>query len=146
MRCQLGPGLPRLPPPITLVPFSSQITTSPVSFCHKMSEKPSPLKSPDPFGCQLGSGLPRLRRTTSLSDLLLQQARSTTRLYDQRDEQLAALRARHREPCARSGGAIADRLFLGSWRNRNAPLSCPRGSKSHYRHGAQTRSDRPREK
>src|ERR1700686_3412315 len=50
------------------------------------------------------------------------------------------------EPCAHTGAAIADRLFLGSWRNRNAPLSCRRGSKFRYPHAAQTRSDRPREK
>jgi hypothetical protein len=36
--CQVDPGLPRLPPPITLVPFISQIATSPLSFCHRMSE------------------------------------------------------------------------------------------------------------
>ena len=36
--CQLGPGLPRLPPPITVVPFISQITTSLLVFCHRMSE------------------------------------------------------------------------------------------------------------
>ena len=30
--CQLGPGLPRLPPPITVVPFISQIAISPLSF------------------------------------------------------------------------------------------------------------------
>jgi hypothetical protein len=34
----IGPGLPRLPPPMTLVPFSSQMSTSPLSFCHSMSE------------------------------------------------------------------------------------------------------------
>src|ERR1700730_10190803 len=50
------------------------------------------------------------------------------------------------EPCAHSGGAIADRLFLGAWRNRNAPLSCRRGSKSHYLRDVEIRSDRPRER
>ena len=57
-----------------------------------------------------------------------------------------ALRSRPLEPYAHSGGSIVDRLSLGSWRNRNAPLSCRRGSKSRYLHGAQTRSDRPRER
>ena len=37
--CQLGPGLPRLPLPITVVPFNSQTATSPLSFCHRMSER-----------------------------------------------------------------------------------------------------------
>ena len=50
------------------------------------------------------------------------------------------------EPRAHSGAAIAVRLSLGSWRNRNAPLSCRRGSKFRYPHAVQTRSDRPREK
>src|ERR1700730_11721437 len=59
---------------------------------------------------------------------------------------ILALRSRPLEPCAHSGGAIADRLFLGSWRNRNAPLSCRRGSKSHYLRAVQTRSDRRPEK
>ena len=35
---QLVPGLPTTPPPITLVPFISQITTAPLVFCHRMSE------------------------------------------------------------------------------------------------------------
>src|SRR6266566_239375 len=47
-------------PAITLLPFSSQTTTSPLSFCQRMSKRPSPLKSPVPFSCQLGPGLPRL--------------------------------------------------------------------------------------
>src|SRR6202035_1255225 len=58
--CQLGPGLPRLPPPITVVPFISQIATSPLLFCHNTSDFPSPLKSPVATACQLGPGLPRL--------------------------------------------------------------------------------------
>src|SRR5437660_8748321 len=57
-----------------------------------------------------------------------------------------ALRLRPLESCAHIGGAIADRLFLGSWRNRNAPLSCRRGSNYRYPYAARTRSDRPREK
>jgi hypothetical protein len=44
---------------------------------------------------------------------------------------ILALRSRHCEPYAHSGGAIADRLFLGSWRNRNAPLSCRHGNINH---------------
>jgi hypothetical protein len=43
-----------------------------------------------------------------------------------------ALRSRPLEPYAHSGGAIVDRLSLGSWRNRNAPLSYRRGSKFRY--------------
>jgi hypothetical protein len=49
-----------------------------------------------------------------------------------------ALRSRPLESCAHSGDAIADRLSLGSWRSRNAPLSCRRGS--NYRSGGDTRN------
>src|SRR5438045_2583090 len=45
LTCQLGPGLPRLPPPSTPVPFSSQSTASPLLFCHRRSDFPSALKS-----------------------------------------------------------------------------------------------------
>src|SRR4051794_27767092 len=33
-RCQLDPGLPRLAPPMKLVPFISQMAASPLAFCH----------------------------------------------------------------------------------------------------------------
>jgi hypothetical protein len=36
--CQAGPGLARLALPMTLVPLISQVTTSPLLFCHKRSE------------------------------------------------------------------------------------------------------------
>ena len=42
---------------MTLVPFISQIAAWPLAFCHRMSEKPSPLKSPVPIAVQLGPGL-----------------------------------------------------------------------------------------
>ena len=55
------PARPRIgahrPPPITLVPFISQIAAWPFAFCHRMSEWPSPLKSPVPIAFQLGPGL-----------------------------------------------------------------------------------------
>jgi hypothetical protein len=38
--CQVGPGLPMLPPPMTLVPFISQMAACPSVFCHRMSEYP----------------------------------------------------------------------------------------------------------
>ena len=37
-------------------PFISQIATLPLVFCHRMSDLPSPLKSPVPAKCQLGPG------------------------------------------------------------------------------------------
>ena len=57
--CQLGPGMElTAPPPITLVPFISQIAAWPSpAFCKRMSACPSPLKSPVPISVQLGPGL-----------------------------------------------------------------------------------------
>ena len=40
-----------------LVPFISQIAGVPSLPCHRMSDLPSPLKSPLPLTCQLGPGL-----------------------------------------------------------------------------------------
>src|SRR5580704_8614124 len=40
------PIIPAEPPPILLVPFSSHMSTSPLLFRHRMSDLPSPLKSP----------------------------------------------------------------------------------------------------
>ena len=50
-----------VPPPITLVPFSCQVATEPLSFCQRMSDLPSPLKSPVPLMSQVPS---RVRQTT----------------------------------------------------------------------------------
>ena len=53
-----GVGADPLPPPITLVPFISQIAAWPSpAFCKRMSACPSPLKSPVPISVQLGPGL-----------------------------------------------------------------------------------------
>jgi hypothetical protein len=42
--CQLGPGLvPASPSKVGVVPFISQIEAWPLSFCHRMSDLPSPL-------------------------------------------------------------------------------------------------------
>ena len=41
------------------MPSISQIAGVPSSFCHRMSDLPSPLKSPVPLICQLGPGLNR---------------------------------------------------------------------------------------
>jgi hypothetical protein len=54
-----------------LVPFISQITGVPSSFCQRMSALPSPLKSPTPTACQLGPGFA----------MLLSSARKTALLY-----------------------------------------------------------------
>ena len=56
---QLGPGLGlTVPPPVSVVPFISQIEAWPVfAFCHRRSEWPSLLKSPVPISVQLGPGL-----------------------------------------------------------------------------------------
>ena len=55
---QPGPGLGlTAPPPITLVPFISQIAACPLAFCNRMSASPSALKSPVPTAFQLGPGL-----------------------------------------------------------------------------------------
>ena len=45
------------PPPIKVVPFISQIAACPSVFCHRMSEWPSPLKSPDPIAFQPAPGV-----------------------------------------------------------------------------------------
>ena len=45
-------------PIVTAVrPFISQMPGVPSSFCHRMSDLPSSLKSPSPLTCQLGPGL-----------------------------------------------------------------------------------------
>src|SRR3954462_12716055 len=59
LTCQAGPGL--LPTKVLLVmvvPFISQISAWPESFCHRTSALPSPSKSPEPLICQVGPGLP----------------------------------------------------------------------------------------
>ena len=53
--CQSVPGLDE-PAALTLnvwVPSISQIAGVPSLFCHRMSDLPSPLKSPVPLTCQL---------------------------------------------------------------------------------------------
>src|SRR5229473_4472313 len=45
LMCQLTPGLPRLLPPITVVPLISRIAAVPSVLCQKMSEEPSPKRS-----------------------------------------------------------------------------------------------------
>src|SRR6266850_4504092 len=59
MTCQSAPGLnePAAPIDTTLVPSMVQMTGVPSSFCHRMSDLLSPLKSPVPSMCQLGPGL-----------------------------------------------------------------------------------------
>ena len=42
---------------VMFVPLISHIAGVPLSFCHWMSDLPSPLKSPVPSTCQLGPGL-----------------------------------------------------------------------------------------
>ena len=39
----------------TVVPFINQISAWPLSFCHRMSDLPSPSKSPAPLTCQVGA-------------------------------------------------------------------------------------------
>src|SRR3954462_12376284 len=58
MMCQSCPGLdtPATSPETKLVPIN-QIAGVPSLFCHRMSDLPSPLKSPLPLTCQLGPGL-----------------------------------------------------------------------------------------
>src|SRR5258707_3444587 len=46
--CHAAPGLPGETALVMLVPFISQIPTSPPLFCHRMSDLPSPLTSPVP--------------------------------------------------------------------------------------------------
>src|SRR5258705_401595 len=57
--CQSGPGLnePAVLTDRTLVPSISQIEGVPLLCCHRMSDLPSPLKSPVPLISQLGPGL-----------------------------------------------------------------------------------------
>src|SRR6478735_6035265 len=57
--CQSDPGLnePAVAIDTTLVPSMVQMAGVPSSFCHRMSDLPSPLKSPVPLISQLGPGL-----------------------------------------------------------------------------------------
>ena len=48
---------PTAPTKVVVVPSISQIAGVPSLPCHRMSERPSPLKSPVPLICQLGPGL-----------------------------------------------------------------------------------------
>ncbi len=43
---------------VGVFPSISQIAAAPASFCHKISDLPSPLKSPVAIVCQLGGGVP----------------------------------------------------------------------------------------
>jgi hypothetical protein len=56
--CQLGSTVCTKGSAVGVVPFISQMTTDPLVFWNKMSDLPSPLKSPVPITCQLGPGLP----------------------------------------------------------------------------------------
>src|SRR4051812_47140651 len=49
---------PTAPTHVDCAPFISQMAGVPSSPCHRMSDLPSPLKSPLPLICQLGPGLP----------------------------------------------------------------------------------------
>jgi hypothetical protein len=75
--------------PMTLVPFISQIAASPLSFCHRMSERPSWLKSPTPMTCQLGPGLPMLPPPRRLEPLVFQIAASPLSFYHNRSTMLS---------------------------------------------------------
>src|SRR5947209_1972012 len=90
---QLTPGLPRLPPPIRLVPFISQMATSPVAFCHRTSARLSPLKSPVPIVCQLGPGLPRLPPPITLVPFNSQIAISPLLLCHRKSDLPSALKS-----------------------------------------------------
>ena len=59
MTCQSCPGLnePAAPPERKFMPSMNQIAGVPSSCCQRMSDLPSPLKSPVPLTCQLGPGL-----------------------------------------------------------------------------------------
>ena len=82
--CQLGPGLPRLAPPVTALPFVCPMNASPLSFCNKMllpaslCHKRSTLAAVYglllPSTCQLGPGLPRLPPPTTLVPFISQIA------------------------------------------------------------------------
>src|SRR5205085_1459708 len=52
----------------------SQMAASPLEFCHRMSARPSPLKSPLPTACQLGPGLPRTALPITLVPFISQIA------------------------------------------------------------------------
>ena len=56
-RVPAAPGLPGLPVAITLARSSPRSRPAPLVFCHRMSDLPSPLKSPVPMTCQLGAGV-----------------------------------------------------------------------------------------
>src|SRR5436309_109029 len=70
--CQPAPPVPAEPPPIPVVPFSSQIHVL-VPFSHKMSDLPSPLKSPVPAMLQpappVPAGPPPICRVPSNSQI-----------------------------------------------------------------------------
>src|SRR5258707_152835 len=58
--CHAAPGLPGETALMMLVPFISQIPTSPPLFCHRMSDLPSPLRSPVPTRRHDAGGAGRL--------------------------------------------------------------------------------------
>src|SRR5207244_5917030 len=79
--CQLGFAVPMLAEDVTLVPFINQITVSPLSasdtllmllYCHRMSDLPSPLKSPVVTTCQLGFPVPMLPEDVTLVPFISQ--------------------------------------------------------------------------
>src|SRR5437867_2553485 len=107
--CQLGPGLPAAAVAITLAPFIAQITTCPLSLCHRMSERPSPLKSPVPISCQLGPGLPLLAATSTPAPLTAQMLPSPLTFWNRMSELPSPLKSLGRghdngRPCACHAG------------------------------------------
>src|ERR1700731_4845550 len=54
--CQLEPGLLSVAAVVTLVPFISQTSGVPSEFWNRMSDLPSPLKSPVAATCQVEPG------------------------------------------------------------------------------------------
>src|ERR1700688_3224105 len=57
--CQAAPGFPTETALRMLVPFISHTDTSPLLFCHRMSDLPSPLTSPVPTRRHDGGGAGR---------------------------------------------------------------------------------------
>jgi hypothetical protein len=72
---QLAPGLPGLPVShhLSLVHLPNlDFAVGVLLFCHRMSEWPSPLKSPVPTACQPGPGLPGRPLATTVVSFISQ--------------------------------------------------------------------------
>ena len=84
-RVPSGPGIGAEDAAVGLmvVPVISQIATRPSAFCNRMSEWPSPLKSPVPMAFQLAPGLATTALVVTLVPSISQTATAAVRVLQQ---------------------------------------------------------------